>query len=167
MENQEINDNQNLDNQEDDNQQEDTQAILEENARLKAQIEADKHIKERLAKKAEKPKSSTDIDTDSLYNEFKKRQELESFLSNNPTLSHLEEDFKKLTSSWLSADEAKLVLEKRDPTVANRQKSESMTLTQWELPSKTQYTKTEIEDLPQEKYNEVMRLKEQWKVSIR
>lgn len=169
MENNEINDNQNLDNQDNDNQQEniDTQAILEENERLKKQIEADKHIKERLAKKAEKPKTSTNLDEDTLYSNFKKRQELENFISKNPELSHLEEDFKKLTSSGLSPDEAKIVLEKRDPTIANRQKSESMTLTVWELPWKTEYTKAELEDLPQDKYNEIKKLQAQGKVTIR
>lgn len=163
MENNEIIDNQEIGNQEG----VDTNAILEENEKLKKQIEADKHIKERLAKKVEKPKASTEIDKDALYNEFKQRQDAETFISQNPHLSHLEEDFKKLTSSgWLSKEEAKLVLEKRDPTIAQRQKTESMNLASWDFSSKQEYTIQELEDMPQDKYNQVKNLEKQGKVKI-
>lgn len=163
MENIEIIDNQEIGNQEEIN----TNAILEENEKLKQQIEADKHIKERLAKKAEKPKTSWEIDKDALYNEFKQRQDLDTFISQNPHLSHLGEDFKKLTSSgWLSKEEAKLVLEQRDPTIAQRQKTESMNLASWDFASKQEYTIQELEDMPQDKYNQVKSLEKQGKVRI-
>lgn len=162
MENNEIIDNQEIDNQD----EVDTNAILEENERLKKQIEADKHIKERLAKKVEKPKAS-EIDKDALYNEFKQRQDLDTFISQNPHLSHLGEDFKKLTSSGgLSKEEAKLVLEQRDPTIAQRKKTESMNLASWDFSSKQEYTIQELEDMPQDKYNQVKNLEKQGKVRI-
>lgn len=162
MENNEIIDNQEIDNQD----KVDTNAILEENERLRQQVEADKHIKERLAKKVEKPKTSVEIDKDALYNEFKQRQDLETFISQNPHLSHLGEDFKKLTSSGLSKEEAKLVLEQRDPTIAQRQKTESMNLASWDFSSKQEYTIQELEDMPQDKYNQVKNLEKQGKVRI-
>lgn len=136
-----------IDTQDIDNQQEDIDQIKAENERLKAQVEADKHIKERLSKK----KETWTIDKEALYNEFSQRQQLESFMSANPTLLEKKEELVKLSNSGITLDEAKLIIEKRDPTIYQRKKSNDMSLIPWEAPSNSGvYTQEDMASMPPE-----------------
>lgn len=88
------------------------------------------------------------------------RDELEKFYTEkkfyetNPELSEHKEQLSELTSKGLSFEDAKYLLQKKDPTIAARQKTQQSNFTAWETPvDVTSFSKEQLWAMSQEDYN--------------
>lgn len=101
----------------------------------------------------EEPKGMSTDDFNAMYEERK-------FFENNSELAEHKDTLKDLVSKGNSWEDAKFLLERRDPTIAARQNTNSMDMS-WDLytPEKTTYTESEVEaiaDKDQAAYNALM-----------
>ena len=100
--------------------------------------------------------------------DFDKRYEERKFFENNPDLAEFKESITSYTSKWLSFDDAKMIVEKKDPTYLSREKVKQSNFTSGWMPNtdKTSYTQDEISGLSQKQYNKVIELNQAGKVDI-
>jgi len=91
----------------------------------------------------------------------------EFFKANNDLVEH-KETLTELVSKGNSWEDAKFLLERKDPTIANRKIANQTNFTAWEPANleKTSFTQDELKGLSQIEYNKVMSLKEQGKVQF-
>ena len=89
------------------------------------------------------------------------------FFEENKYLEEHKEDILSFTSKGLSFEDARLLVEKKDPTIQNRAIAQKTNFTSG-IPDFKQstYTHDELANLPQNEYNKVMDLKTQGKVNI-
>lgn len=119
----------------------------------------------RLVEEKKKAKATVEKETGNFLS--KEDYKLERFLDKNPGYEWKEEEIKKYMKKWLELDEIKKLVEP-DSSYANKEKTKQASITAWESGwGQTSYTKQELADMSQEKYNQVMDLKAQWKVVIR
>ena len=100
--------------------------------------------------------------------DFDKRYEERKFFENNPDLAEFKESITSYTSKWLSFDDAKMIVEKKDPTYLSREKVKQSNFTSGWMPNtdKTSYTYDELSGLSQKQYNKVIELNQAGKVDI-
>ena len=116
--------------------------------------------KESKSQTTETPWNSSE-EMEKFYNEKK-------FYETNPWMEEYKEQLSEFTSKGNSLEDAKYLLEKNDPTIANRKIANQTNFTAWEPAnnSKTTYTMDELKNLSQIDYNRVMELKAKGKVNI-
>lgn len=115
--------------------------------------------KKRALKEAENKNKSapTDLEGDSAFI-TKKELELERFIDKNPSLGEYKKELEEKLAKGLSLEEAKVLIE-NSPATLNRKKLErsGISLSDGGAPSKTSFTTSELESLPQKDYERVMR----------
>lgn len=102
------------------------------------------------------------------------KAELEAFYSekkffeSNPDMSEYKEKLSEYTSKGLSWEDARILVEKQDPSFENRKVTQKMNFTSWDTPDigSTSYTQEELKNMPQDVYNRTMELVAQKKVKI-
>lgn len=89
------------------------------------------------------------------------------FYSSNPSLNEHKDTINNLTSWGLSLEEAKTVLERRDPTIAQRAVTNQSNFTAWDIWTQTTtYTQEETAKLSPSEYKKMWALKTAGKVKI-
>lgn len=120
-------------------------------------------------KKEETPETpKEEVNAIDLKEQVKKEMALDSFIDSNPDFAEKRGDIEKLTSNGLTFDEAKDILIKRDPTFAERQKTNSMSMN-WDFSpwiTKNTYSAEDLGKLNPDEYKQVYKLKEEWKVKF-
>ena len=128
-----------------------------EAARKIHELESNIYKKKKEAK--ESPKTpTTELDIEKI---LEKRE----FLKANPELQDKIWDIEVLTSSGLTFDEAKDVIIKRDPTIAERQKTNSMNMTWDRATWPKAYTKEDLWKMNRDEYARAMKDIESWEAS--
>lgn len=152
-----------LDIEEDDNLSENISADdyhREKNHRIKAEkrlVELKKELKELKEQKQNQEGIMT-----------KAEYAMEKFMDKNPELSEYREDFEKFVKKGNSLEEAKILVLNSDKSIENRQKLESMSITDGDgNPTKSTITRKELEAMSQEEYNKTRELMKSGKIKIR
>ena len=141
-----------------------TQLTAEKEARAKAEAKIVD-----MKKTSKETKSEVNKETVKSEN-FMTREDYaaeEFFKANNDLVEH-KETLTELVSKGNSWEDAKFLLERKDPTIANRKIANQTNFTAWEPANleKTSFTQDELKGLSQIEYNKVMSLKEQGKVQF-
>lgn len=129
------------------------------------EVERRKKAEEALVKYKKQAKSVTkDENWDYLT---KTDLEITRFVDKNPEYEGKEDEIRTYLKKWLTISQATKLVDP-DETVVNQKKTKSSSITAWESEgTQSTYTKDELAWLSQSKYNEVMALKEAWKVVIK
>ena len=129
-------------------------------------------------KKAEP--STTETTTDEVKTEEVKAPDTQNFMTkddfeaneffkDNKDLAEHKEALTEIVSRGNSWEDAKYLLEKKDPTILNRKTTKQSNFTTWDTP-KTDYTFTEAQlwddNLSQDDYNKMMKLVDEGKAKI-
>lgn len=118
-------------------------------------------------KKAEKKNPVTNETAWLSKEDLDKFYQEKRFFEDNKYLEEHKEDILWFTSKGLSFEDAKLLVEKKDPTIQNRATAQKTNFTSGTPDFKqSTYTHDELVNLPQNEYNKVMELKKQGKVNI-
>jgi len=116
-------------------------------------------------KKQLKDKSEVkEIDTSKYIT--KDEAELDRFLIKNPDLEDYKEDLSTYVAKWLSLKQAGKLVESDDKTIANRKKTNSLNLTDWESGWKSSFSVSELEKMKQADYNKAMDLIDSGKATL-
>ena len=102
---------------------------------------------------------------------FVTREDLEirDFISSNPDMKGYENDLRDYLSKWISHEEAKILIERKDKTIENRKKLETMNVSNselWGTSLKSKYTKEELGKLDSVTYNKVAKKIKSWDISV-
>lgn len=119
-------------------------------------------IKELKTQTQEEPQAGlSKAELEAFYSEKK-------FFESNPDMSEYKEKLSEYTSKGLSWDDARVLVEKQDPSFENRKVTQKMNFTSWDTPDigSTSYTQEELKNMPQDVYNRTMELVAQKKVKI-
>jgi len=95
------------------------------------------------------------------------REEVNDFLLDNKEMKEYKADILKYREQWFTLKQAKALIENDDVTIENRRKANAMNVTDWEESRKATYNTADLEWMSQDKYNKIMALSEQWKVTIK
>ena len=94
--------------------------------------------------------------------------ELETFITKNPEFEEHKTDLESYKKKWLSLDEAKIIIENRDPILKNRTVANTWNISQGNYGgNQAEYTKAELADLPMNEYKKVMARYDKWEIKIR
>ena len=104
------------------------------------------------------------------------KQELEAFYNEkkffetNPDMFEYKDKLSEYTSKGLSWEEARVLVEKQDPSFENRKVSQKMNFTAWDTPDDTSsYTMEQLADIGKRnpsKYAQIMADYKSWKVKV-
>lgn len=120
-------------------------------------------------KKSTTPAEKPEVETKGFDDEaFEKKYEEKKFFESNPDMLEYKDKLTEYTSKGIGYNEAKLLVENSDETIANRKVAAKIDFTSWDAPQNivTQMTKAELEKLPQAEYNKVMDLRQEGKMTI-
>lgn len=100
------------------------------------------------------------------------KQELEAFYNekkffeSNPDMSEYKDKLSEYTSKGLSWEEARVLVEKQDPSFENRKVSQKMNFTAWDIPVDNVVTKEMLAQADQNEYNRLMDMVESGKAKL-
>lgn len=103
-------------------------------------------------------------------NNFMTREDYqkEEFFKNNPELSEHKDIINEKVSKGYSLEDAKTVLLSQDETIQARKITQNTNFTAWSPDfSRTEYNISDLENMPQAQYEQVMKAQEEWKVVIK
>lgn len=128
-------------------------------------IKAEKTLVEQKRKLKELESKSSDIPSDIMT---KADYAMEKFLDKNPELSEYTKELSEYTKKGISLEEAKTLVLNSDKAKANREKTNSLGLSDWD-PSftRTSISKDELGKLSQSEYNKVMADVDSGKVKLK
>ena len=97
--------------------------------------------------------------------EFVTKEDLaiDKFLVKNPELEEYKNELIEYTKKGLSLDKAKLLVENDDKTIKNRQKINSMSVSDWDAPWSKSFTQSDLENMSQIEYEKAVSLIKSWK----
>jgi len=147
---------------------ENTQETQEVDNKIESEIERLRKEAEELRRAKEKAEKAV-VEYKKKLKDSKPKvdNELETFIANNPEFEEHKKDLEVYKKKGLSLDEAKIIIENKDPILKNRQKANVWNISQWSYGGKqVEYTKQELADLPQSEYNKVMQRYEKWEIKI-
>lgn len=145
-----------------------TENTIDWEARAKkaeAKIVDMKNNQTETVKAEETPKTEPAVETHNYMTraDFEK----EKFFEANSELVEHKDKINEYVSKGYSLEDAKTVLLAKDETIANRKTTQNSNFTDWVADiQQTSYTREELWDLPQAKYNEVMKLRKEGKITI-
>lgn len=123
-----------------------------------------KIVQQKKAEKQEPKEDGTWLKAEDVDKMLAERE----FFKANPDLEEYKDQINEFTSKGLTHDDAKVLLERKDPTIANRKIANQSNFTSGQFDnSKTTYTKQELENMSQTDYNKVRKLMDEWKVSVK
>ena len=92
----------------------------------------------------------------------------EEFFKSNPELLEHKDAINEKVSNWYSLEDAKIVLMSQDKTIEARKNTQNSNFTAW-TPNftRTEYSISDLEAMPQAQYEQVMKASEEGKVVIK
>ena len=92
----------------------------------------------------------------------------EEFFKNNPELLEHKDAINEKVSNWYSLEDARTVTLAKDPTIEARKNTQNSNFTTWTPDfTRTEYNISDLENMPQAQYEQVMKAQEEWKVVIK
>lgn len=113
----------------------------------------------------ELPKTEPVVDNNYMTREDYQKEE---FFKSNPELLEHKDTINEKVSNWYSLEDAKIVLMSQDKTIEARKNTQNSNFTAW-TPNftKTEYSISDLEAMPQAQYEQVMKANEEGKVVIK
>lgn len=108
-----------------------------------------KIVQQKKAQKEQSSESTTWMSRDQLEKFYEEKK----FFETNPDLTDYREQLNEFTSKWLSFDDAKALLERKDPTIANRKIANKTNFTSWVASNwPVTFSRQQLEDMSLEEY---------------
>ena len=123
-------------------------------------------VKHKQEAKKEPEVIATEVKVGVSPEEVQRMLQEERFYQDNPSLAEYKEELNKYTSKGLSFDQAKILLEKEDPAIVNKNKTNSLWVTQWVNVSENVYSDEQLTNMSQADYNRAMWDIESWKAKL-
>lgn len=120
-------------------------------------------VKQKTAEKQE-----PDVETKGMWrDDLEKFYKEQKFFEENSHLSEHKEQILEFTSKGIDFEDAKALIERKDPTIQNRAIAKQTNFTSWEPDFQiSSYTQEQLENMSQKEYEKIKSLQEQGKVTI-